>query len=287
VRNCASLVAVILLVSLLPRPAASQDAPSAPPIPYPTKDDYQSYVKYIEDLRASFRDRPSETVAWEPFDGLVRAGRDEGVYQLAKALHDTMPELKYLVVESDFRNPVILAYEAGRFDLVKRLISLDKGLLGYPETTMNSYGRVPLAAAVARGDIAWAQAFIDAGASLDTQYVRASMDEVGYPDNLYTISPSKAMDDFLAGKQVKPLYVLEDPASGNCNDDNVRLRSSPSTQGAVIAKLMRGDRFEVLASTYKRETIGDFNGCWVEVSYKGQKGWIFQQFVKCNFFDLE
>ena len=223
----------------------------------------------------------------ELFAGLVREGRDEGAYQLAKALHDTTPELKYQVVEGDFANPITLAYEAGRLDLVKRLIALDKALLDYPDIVGESFVRVPLAAAVAKGDAEWAQAFLDAGASLDTKYVRPAMDEVGYPDNLYTISPGKAMDDFLASRKLTSLFVLDEPAPGSCNDDDVRLRSAPGAQGEVIGKLMKGDKFSVIASTCKKDTIGGFKGSWVEVSYKGQKGWVFQQFVKCNFFDLE
>lgn len=286
--GCAPLlrIAAAALIFLAALPASGQDAPSAPSIPYPAKDDYQSYVKYIKDIKSSFLDKPHNLGAWEPFAGLVQAGRDEGVLQLAKVLRDTMPDAKYSLVDGGFENPVNLAYKAGRFDLVKRLISLDKGLLELPDAGMESFGLVPLAEAVTRDDLPWTKAFLDAGASLDTEYVEYQKGGGGYPKNLFTVSKSKAMDDLLASRKLKTAFVLESPADGSCNDDNVRMRSEPGTQGAVLAKLMKGDKFSVLASTYKRDTIGDYPGCWVKVSFKGQVGWVFQQFVRCDYFDM-
>jgi hypothetical protein len=276
--------AALFLLAVLP--ASGQDAPSAPSLPYPAKDDYQSYLKYVKDIKASFLDKPHNIGTWEPFADLIQAGRDEGVFQLAKVLRDTMPEAKYGLVDGDFRNPIGLAYLAGRLSLVRRLISLDRGLLELPDAGMESYGLVPLAEAVARDDLAWTKSFLDAGADIDTSYVEYQKGGGGYPKNLFTISKSKAMDDFLAGRKLKTVYLLESPADGSCNDDNVRMRSEPGTQGAVLAKLMKGDKFSVLASTYKRDTIGDYPGCWVKVSFKGQVGWVFEQFVGCDYFDM-
>jgi hypothetical protein len=281
------MVAVLFLAACAGQGLWAQDRSKAA-VPYPEKDNYQAYVKYVRDLQAFYNsDADKQDVfAWEPFSDLVKAGRDEGAFQLAKAMRDTISDGSYAVNSEAFTNPVNLAYKAGRFDLVKRLIGMDSRLAGMHDDYDESQGLTPLATAVANDDIKWAQAFLDAGADLNTEYVEGKKGGGGYPANLFTISKSKAMDDFLAGKKLKTLFVLESPAEGSCNDDNVRMRSEPGTQGAVLAKLMKGEKISVLAVTFKRDTVGDCTSCWVKVSCKGQIGWVFQEFVQCDCFDM-
>jgi hypothetical protein len=286
-RRITIFIVALVMAGFTAHGAWAQDEQTAP-LPYPGKDNYESYAKFIRDVQAFYAKNQgtNASFAWEPFRGLVEAGRDEGVYQLAKAMRDAIPDGSYRVSPGAFVNPVNLAYEAGRFDLVKRLIGLDKALAGMCDEGDEGTGLTPLATAVAHDDIKWAQAFLDAGASLGTGNVESVKGGETYPVNLFTISKSKAMDDFLAGKDLSTVFVLASPVDGSCNDDNVRLRSGPSAQGAVLAKLMKGDKFSVLATTYKRDTIDDYPGHWVKISHKGQIGWIFQEFVECDYFDM-
>jgi len=262
---------------------AAQGAASIPP--YPASDTYDLYVQYVHRVMASSQANSNDYYDWEPFDGLMKAGRYEGVFLLARAMHETAPQLSYCLGGIDFRNPVNLAYEAGQLDLVKRLIGLDRALARMPDQSAEATYLDPLATAVTNNDERWAQAFLDAGASIDTDHV-ASTRHGGYPANLLTVSPSKEMDAFLLSKHISTIHTLDSPQDGSCASDNVRLRSDPGLQGKVLGKLMTGDAFSVLATTYKRQTIDSVDGCWVKVSFKGQTGWVFQPFVRCDYFDM-
>ncbi len=259
----------------------AQDKPAAPP--YPSADTYEAYVQYVHGVLGT-----RSTTAlfdWEPFECLMQAKRYEGVYQLAKALHDTAPETKYCLGGWRFINPINLAYEAGQFDLVKRLLALDRELVRMSDCDAETFYLEPVATAVVHNDTLWVQAFLDAGADINTDRVKSSRNGT-YPANLFTVSPSKGMDAFLLSKHVATVYTLENPQDGSCNDDNVRLRSDPGLQGTVLGKLMKGDSFKVLATTYKRDSIDGVEACWVKISFKSQVGWIFQSFVACDYFDL-
>jgi hypothetical protein len=266
---------------------AAQDAQAAPPIPYPAKDTYDAYVKYVHDIQAFFLSDANGKafLYWEPFLDLVKAGRDDGVLLLAQVMRDKHPDEEYQVVKGTFRNPISAAYLEGRFDLVRRLIAFDRRMVRMHETFDDGDSREPLAEAVDKDDIKWAQTFIDEGADVNTTFVNEARNIGAIPENLLSVSRSKAMDDFLIGKGIKTVYTFTEPMDGSCNDDNVRLRSDPGVQGKVIGKLMKGDTLAVLATTYKMDVIDSNGGRWYKVGYKGRIGWVFSQFVECEALD--
>ena len=252
--------------------------------PYPLSDTYEGYTQYVK----SFSESRSDTnipIDWEPFRGLIQAKRYDGVYLLTRALHDLAPEKNYCLGGGLFINPINLAYEAKQFDLVLKLIAFDKALVSLPDAGIQAYYLEPLATAVVNNDTRWAEIFLKAGADVNTGYVKNSRNG-SYPANLLTVSPSKEMDEFLLKRNIHSMFVLETPQEGKCNDDDVRLRSDPGVKGKILGKLMKGDTFKVLATTYKLDTIGTLSGSWVEVSFNDQIGWIFEPFVSCDYLDF-
>lgn len=249
--------AALLFLAWAALGAAAQDAQAAPPIPYPEKDTYDSYVKYVRDIQAFFLNDANKQafLYWEPFEDLVKAGRDDGVLLVAQVMRDKHPDEDYSAVKGTFRNPISLAYLAGRFDLARRLIAFDKRMVRLHDSFDDGEGREPVAEAVSSDDLQWTQAFLDAGADINTEYVDEARNIGAIPENLLSISRSKAMDDFLLGRKIKTVYAFEQPADGSCNDDNVRMRSDPGLQGKVIGKLMKGDQLVVVAATYKFDVI--------------------------------
>jgi hypothetical protein len=80
-------------------------------------------------------------------------------------------------------------------------------------------------------------------------------------------------------------YALEASAGGLAvpavvNDDKVRLRSAPSTAGAILGELNRGAK--VTAVEYQAEvvTVGSWTGVWTRVELEdGRTGWMFGYFL--------
>jgi len=274
---------VTVCVSLSVGSLFAQDQVKIPS--YPSADTYDAYVQYVRAVSGVSQANPNAFYDWEPFRGLMQEKRYEGIYLLAKAMRDTMPNIDYCLGGCSFANSVNLAYEAAQFDLVKKLITLDPHLVQMPDQSPEATYLEPLATAVAQNDIQWAQAFLDSGANINTSNVKSTRNG-GYPANLLTVSPSREMDAFLLSKHISTLFTLEAPQDGICSDDNVRLRSDPGLQGKVIGKLMKNDKFQVIAITYKRESIDSTEGCWVKVSFQNQSGWVFQPFVRCDYFDM-
>ena len=205
-----------------------------PPRPtLPQDDSLEEFVQFVQRYKDSQGDTEPD---WDFFRVLMESRRYNAVFLLAEALHDTLPfdpqepAKRYHLGElSSFSNPVTLAYQAGQYDLVRRLMSLDSSFVGLNDFGAESTGIVPLAAAVAANDLTWAKYFVDAGADVQTSYVVNQKGSSSYPINLFTISPSTAMDSFLLSRGVIREYVLPDgPTQGSCNDNDVRIRSEPS-----------------------------------------------------------
>jgi uncharacterized protein YraI len=47
----------------------------------------------------------------------------------------------------------------------------------------------------------------------------------------------------------------------------------------VLGLLAKGDSFQILGCTYKKDTIGSTSGRWVQISFQGKIGWVFQAYV--------
>lgn len=58
------------------------------------------------------------------------------------------------------------------------------------------------------------------------------------------------------------------------------VRAQPSTQGAVIGALRAKEQVRVMADASELMTIGGRQGRWVEISYQGQKAYVFDGFLK-------
>lgn len=260
--------------------AQAQDNSKLPSLP--STDAYVDYLQFVQSFPSSLSDS-AELWSWDPFSELFEAKRYEAAYSLARALR-TVPDKRYRL-EGNFRNSINLAYEAGNFELISRLIQLDRTLVSLADESAESTGQEPLAVAVAHNDIVWCDTFLAAGADINTDKVKSSK-EGGYPANLLTISPTKEMTVFLLGKNIRTTFELDTPQEGMCNDDNVRLRSGPGLTGDVVGKMMKNNTCSVLATTYQRDNINSNTSCWLKVSFKGKVAWVFQPFIVCNYFDL-
>ncbi|MCP4138171.1 MAG: SH3 domain-containing protein [bacterium] len=59
----------------------------------------------------------------------------------------------------------------------------------------------------------------------------------------------------------------------------LNLRKKPESSGKKIATIPYGKKVRVLTLTKKILTAGNIKGYWIEVSYKGKKGYIFDGFL--------
>lgn len=76
-------------------------------------------------------------------------------------------------------------------------------------------------------------------------------------------------------------YLYKITYDGEINDDNVRLRDSPSTTGLVIQKVNKGQKCVVLEHSRMRETIDGVKECWYKISLPNNKtGWVFGRYLE-------
>ena len=238
---------VSLAIALANAPSLSAQAEKPWHPTLPASDSYAGFVAFVTTDFMIPDEAKVLDEDWDAFSELLAAGRVEGVYLLAKAFHEAAPRKLYWTIES------------GPFQF-----------------------RNPISLAYK------AKNFLDAGANLRTYFVEYLKDENPqfYTSNLLSVSRSPRMDQFLVSRGLPTICEANSPGDATCNDSNVRFRSSPSTDGKVIASLNKGDKVEVLGYTYKTYTIGQYSGRWVKARFKDQVGWVLQAFLEGPYYEM-
>jgi hypothetical protein len=89
---------------------------------------------------------------------------------------------------------------------------------------------------------------------------------------------SELYDTLRALAEKKPVSLASKP--GVLNDSGVRLRSSPTLDGAQLAMLDKGVKVEVLARSKEKQAISGMKAYWYKVNLgDGKVGWIYGAFV--------
>jgi hypothetical protein len=281
-RTRISKLAAIALIILCAEALGAQQPASAL---LPTRDEYSDFVALIRTLRdrkQGAADPVADQGDIDLFEALLAAGREDGVALLARAYKEIAPDLKYCY-NSEFRNPVALAYKAKRLDLAKRLLDLDPGLANMEDFSPQSTGPVPFAACVEAGDLETLRYFVSKGADLKAGEAVRVKGEAMFASNLLTISPSARMGEYLTKHGVPTTLAFPSPRATRCLDDKVRMRKEPNTDSAILAVLAKGEALLALGYGYAAATIGGVTSRWISVERKGQRGWVFGAFVETDF----
>lgn len=213
-----------------------------------------------------------------PFDYLIENGRFEHALMLLKAYKDVDPKTDYKF-DGTFTNPVGLAYRAGRLDIVKQMVALDKRLLDMCNETGSYFGAVPVAYAVSTNDLDTVKYFFSQGADPKTMYVFDRRADIEYESNLFNLSKTKEMDELLTASGTPEAYLYDQPWQTFCVDNRVRVRSAASTESEVLALIDKGQKLSVLGYRFRFETIGEKTDTWFLIDWKGRKAWVFGTFV--------
>lgn len=116
--------------------------------------------------------------------------------------------------------------------------------------------------------------------------------EAKLEDNTALINETEGKIEPEEKDEYSPLFALYDRgyfgiiARSTVNDDNVNVRLLPNVSSEKIGSLNKGYVVEILGYSNSKETINDYEGYWLKISFKekpkeyyGLYGWVFSQYV--------
>ena len=180
-------------------------------------------------------------------------------------------------------NPVIMMIDKGKLKLIPGAIKLNPKWLDARNSTYRGYGLAPVFHAVSTDNLNAVKILVSLGAN-----VKRKISGIGCPSNALSFARSQNMITYLESIGVPSTLLIDPSVSAVCNDNGVRIREKPSTDGEIVGKLENGDKVLLLAATSDEPKVGNSNARWYRVkTVSGTIGWSFGSFFRIPSWDRD